>query len=77
MANRTQRQTQSPTQRRQSPEYVALVMMVNSLRIVSERATAVGTSVPVRRDLADVEITDGLCDRSVSIQSYAAAVYAG
>ena len=47
-------------------------MTVNTLRIlriVSERATTVATAVPVSRDLADVEVTDTLCDRSVSIQS--------
>ena len=52
-------------------------MTVNTLWIVSERATTVATSVSVRRDLADVEIIDALCDRSVSIQVHAAAVCAG
>ena len=47
-------------------------MSVNSLRIVSECATTVTTAVSVYRDLADVQITDVLCDRSVSIQVHAA-----
>ena len=52
-------------------------MSVNSLRVVSECATTVATSVPERRDLADVEVIDALCDLSVSIQVHAAAVCAG
>ena len=44
-------------------------MTVNSLRVVSERATTVATSVPVRRDLADVEVLDAFRDGSVSVQS--------
>ena len=52
-------------------------MSVNTLWVVSERATTVKTSVPERRDLTDVEVIDALCDLSVSIQVHAAAVCAG
>ena len=56
---------------------MTLAVMVNSPRIVSECATTVATAVSVRRDLADVEITDRLCDRSVSVQVHAAAAWTG
>ena len=52
-------------------------MSVDSLRVVSECAITVATSVPERRDLADVEVIDALCDRSVSIQVHTATVCAG
>ena len=56
---------------------MTLVMSVYSLRIVSERATTVVTSVPDRRDLAGVEVTDALCNQSVSVQIYTATVWIG
>ena len=75
MRSRTQRQTQRPAQCRKPPQSQTLIVVVHTLRVVSERPVAVGAAVSERIHFTDVEIPDGLCDLSVSMQEDAAAVW--